>query len=219
MAAPYACGRLADSARAYAARPRSQHSMSAWSPATGALALARSAATWLQCCTGCTTCASRRRRPCRTGAVDCTLVLALHQRSVLGQPLTRRLKPCQSSNLSAVMASSDVPVWCTFLPRPCISATSSDTAQHRPRRPAPGNVRIAVKAVGICRSDVHYLERVGPLPQTLTAQHASMSPDPAHSLDYRRTHSNPLACPTLFLSSLMHQCIKSAEVTPLPRHE
>lgn len=28
------------------------------------------------------------------------------------------------------------------------------------RRPAPGNARIAIKAVGICRSDVHYLERV-----------------------------------------------------------
>ena len=31
---------------------------------------------------------------------------------------------------------------------------------HAVCRPAPGTARIAIKAVGICRSDVHYLERV-----------------------------------------------------------
>jgi hypothetical protein len=35
-----------------------------------------------------------------------------------------------------------------------------EEAPPLPEMPPPGSVRIAVKAVGICRSDVHYLEKV-----------------------------------------------------------
>lgn len=36
-----------------------------------------------------------------------------------------------------------------------------EEAPSLPQTVAPGAVRVAIKAVGICRSDVHYLQKVG----------------------------------------------------------
>ncbi len=130
-----------------AARQPSQLMTPPPSPTTGAPAPARSAATWRRCCTASMTCASNRRRLCRTGAAERTCGRWLQKMQWLRT--LALLSKCQS--IDKWRRPDRGLLW--------TNSAGLDTP-HAVCRPAPGTARIAIKAVGICRSDVYYLERV-----------------------------------------------------------